>query len=38
MLIFHVRCGTGIYRSILHDLGIFQILLDEQKLEKRVLF
>ena len=33
-LIVHVRRGTGFYRLILYDLGIFQVLLDVQSLEK----
>ena len=33
-LIVHVRHGTGIYRLILFDLDIFQVLLGVQSLKK----
>ena len=34
MLIVHVCRGTGIYRLILNDLGILQVPLNVQSLEK----
>ena len=33
-LIFHVRRGMEICRLVLYDLGIFQVRLDVQSLEK----
>ena len=37
-LIVHVRSGTSIYCLILYDLGILQVLLGVQSLEKLEYF